>query len=342
MASSIWEEFKNLFKTDDQIESERQKKIDEALKAENSVVDKLKEIEKKYNDSLPKEDEIDIDSVFPKDSGLKEIEYTPRTDEDIVEAAKKSVGYDKQSEVNKLDQRYQNAIDALTENKQTAKDTLKQNYDNLEKLYKQLRENANDDALKRGVARSSIASGKMDALDASHLKSASDAENAYAATLAGINSDISKLERDKDTALGQLDLKYAVELDEKINQLKSERDKTVEKYEKYNNDVRQKMQAFETDRQKKISDYLKKAESAKLEKEKNQREYEAKYGYSGEKLDNYTERYQTAYDFYSSLSPDIAADALKASPNMKYYLGELYYKLLSSLQAKDTSTKKHF
>ena len=46
MASTIWDEFKNLFKTDQQLEEERQKKINEALSEENSVVDKLKELEK--------------------------------------------------------------------------------------------------------------------------------------------------------------------------------------------------------------------------------------------------------------------------------------------------------
>ena len=80
----------------------------------------------------------------------------------------------------------------------------------------------------------------------------------------------------------------------------------------------------------------------KQEKEKEQQEYESKYGYSGEKLENYSERYRIAYDFYSALSPDVAVDALKASPNMKYYLGNLYDKLLSSLQSKNSDQKFYF
>lgn len=83
-----------------------------------------------------------------------------------------------------------------------------------------MRENANDNMLKRGIARSSIATGNMDALDASHLQSASDAESAYSKAVANINDSIAKLERDKDTTLGELDLKYAVELEEKSTSLK--------------------------------------------------------------------------------------------------------------------------
>ncbi len=340
--SSFWDEFKDLFKTDSQLEEERQKEINDALGKESEVVEKLKELEKQYNDSLPKEEEVDIDTLFPKESPYKEIEYTAKSDDDIEAEAKKSVDYDKQSAINNVDEKYRQAIEALDGDKQSAKETLKQSYANLESLYKELREKANDDALKRGIARSSIAGGKLDALKAAHISGASDAEKAYSATIASINSDISKLERDKDNALGELDLKYAVELDERISALKDERDKTVAQYEKYNNDIREKNNKYESERQTKINDYLSSVEKQKKAKAEEQAKYESEYGYSGEKLDNYSQRYKLAYEFYSSLSPDIAVDALKASPNMKYYLGNNYNKLLSALYSREDSDKKYF
>lgn len=340
--SSFWEEFKNLFKTDSQLEEERQEKINDALHKESEVVEKLKELEKQYNDSLPKEEEVDVETLFPKESPYKEIEYTARTDDDIEAEAKKSVDYDKSKAVNNLDEKYRAAIEALDENKSKAKESLQESYANLENLYNELREKANDDALKRGIARSSIAGGKLDALKAAHISGASDAEKVYATTIASINSDISKLERDKDNALGELDLKYAAELDERITALKDERDKTVAQYEKYNNDIREKNNKYESERQTKINDYLEDVEKQKKAKAEEQAKYESEYGYSGAKLDNYSERYKLAYEFYSSLSPDIAVDALKASPNMKYYLGNNYNKLLSALYSREDSDKKYF
>lgn len=340
--SSFWDEFKNLFKTDSQLEEERQEKINDALHKESEVVEKLKELEKQYNDSLPKEEEIDIDALFPKESPYKEIEYSAKSDDDIEAEAKKSVDYDKAKAVNNLDEKYRAAVEALDSDKGKAKETLQESYANLENLYNELREKANDDALKRGIARSSIAGGKLDALKASHIKGASEVEKTYSETIASINSDISKLERDKDNALGELDLKYAVELDEKISALKDERDKTVAQYEKYNNEIRQKNSEYESDRQTKIKDYLASVEKEKKTKAEEQAKYESEYGYSGEKLDNYSERYKLAYEFYSSLSPDIAVDALKASPNMKYYLGNNYNKLLSALYSREDGDKKYF
>ena len=335
MTTSIWDEIKDLFKTDKQLEEERQRKINDALDAENSVVDKLKELEKQYNDSLPKDEEPDLDSLFPKDSGLKEIEYTQRSDDDIIAAAKKENAYETSVKKNQIDDKYAKAVSALEGDKKSAKENLAESYANLEKLYAQLRENSLNDSIKRGMARSSVASDKISALDTAHVGAAGEIERGYGETVAKIESDISALEKEMDTALSELDIKSASDLHD-------ERDKTVKEYEKYNNDVREKNDKYALEREDKIADYLAQKEKEKVEKEKAQQAYEKENGYSGDKLDNYSKRYQIAYDFYSALSPDVAVDALKASPNMKYYLGIYYDKLLSSLKSKESTRKRYF
>lgn len=342
MTTSIWDEIKDLFKTDKQLEEERQRKINDALNAENSVVDKLKEVEKQYNDSLPKEETPDLDALFPKDSGLKEIEYTPRSDEDIVSAAMKENAYDKGVKKSQIEDRYAKAIDALVDDKKSAKQNLTESYANLEKLYSQLRENSLNDSIKRGMARSSVASDKLSALDSAHIGAAGDIERGYTESVAKIDEDISALEKELGGALDQLDVKSASELEDRIQKLKDERDAKVKEYEKYNNEVRVKNDKYALERENKIADYLAQKEKEKAEKDKAQQAYEKENGYSGEKLDNYSKRYQLAYDFYSSLSPDVAVDALKASPNMKYYLGVYYDKLMSSLKTRANTSRRYF
>lgn len=342
MTTSIWDEIKDLFKTDKQLEEERQRKINDALNAENSVVDKLKELEKQYNDSLPKEETPDLDALFPKDSGLKEIEYTPRSDEDIVSAAMKENAYDKGVKKSQIEDRYAKAIDALEGDKKSAKQNLTESYANLEKLYSQLRENSLNDSIKRGMARSSVAGDKLSALDSAHIGAAGDIERGYTESVAKIDGDISALEKELGGALDQLDVKSASELEGRIQKLKDERDAKVKEYEKYNNEVRVKNDKYALERENKIADYLAQKEKEKAEKDKAQQAYEKENGYSGEKLDNYSKRYQLAYDFYSSLSPDVAVDALKASPNMKYYLGVYYDKLMSSLKTRANTSRRYF
>ena len=340
--SSLWDEIKDLFKTDKQLEEERQGKINDALAKEADVAKKLADLEKKYNDSLPKDEPIDFDKLFPTESGLKEIEYTPESDESIRKRAQSAVDSEKNQSKTKINDRYLDALDALKDDKKSARESLSDSYSNLEKLYSELREKANNDSIRRGMARSSVATNRIDALDKQHLSSATEAEKSYIGAVAQIDSEISKLQRDRDDALDQLDLKSAQDLEESIAKLKSERDDKVKEYEEYNNEIRKKNASFQSDRQKKIDDYVADLEKKKQEKEKEQQEYESKYGYSGEKLENYSERYRIAYDFYSALSPDVAVDALKASPNMKYYLGNLYDKLLSSLQSKKNDQKFYF
>lgn len=334
MASEWWEEFKNLFKTDNQIEQERQQKINEVLNAEKEVADKLADLEKQYNDTLTKVEMPDVDSIFPQTEKRKEIEYNPQSDEDIVAIAEREIGANKTASKNNIESQYEKAVASLNDNKESAKNNLDDSYENLSKLYAELKEKANNDSLRRGMARSSVATNRIDALDKEHMSSAGEAEKAYLNTIAKIDSSLADLAKERENALGELDLTSASELDKKISDLKNERDAKIKEYEEYNATVRKENEKADKARQENIDNYIAKWKEEQKTAEEERIAYENKYGYSGEKQRNYSERYNLAYDFYSSLSPDIAVDALKASPNMKYYLGNYYSKLLTALKSK--------
>lgn len=334
MASEWWEEFKNLFKTDNQIEQERQQKINDVLNAEKEVANKLADLEKQYNDTLEKVEKPDVDSLFPKVEKRAELEYNPYSDEDIVAIAEREIGANKTASKNNIESQYEKAVESLNDNKQNAKNKLNDSYENLSKLYAELKEKANNDSLRRGMARSSVATNRIDALDKEHLDSAGEVEKSYLARIANIDDSLADLAKERERALGELDLNSASELDKKIADLKNERDEKIREYETYNSGVRAENEKAERTRQENIDKYIAEWEEKQKTAKEEQIAYENKYGYSGEKQRNYSERYNLAYDFYSSLSPDIAVDALKASPNMKYYLGNYYSKLLTALRSK--------
>ena len=52
---SFWDDFKDLFKTKDQLEEEKNKKLQDALKKEESVTNQLKQLEDLYNSTLEEE-----------------------------------------------------------------------------------------------------------------------------------------------------------------------------------------------------------------------------------------------------------------------------------------------
>ncbi len=340
--SSVWDEIKDMFKTKKQLAEEKQQKISDALSREEGLVKVLEDLQKQYEQSLPKDEEVDIDALFPKDSGLKEIEYAARSDSDIDAAARAENAYKKTQKKNEIESKFASSMGALESGKQQAKQNLEEGYKQLGELYDELRKNAENDSLKRGMARSSVITSQLNSLDRAQIESAGNVEAAYQSTVGAIDQKINALQNDRELALNELDLRSAAELGSRIDELKKERDDTVLQYEKYNNSVREKNIKYEQQRQDDIAQFLAKREKEKQDALAKQQENENKYGYSGDKLKNYTQRYNAAYQFYSSLSPDIAADALAASPNMKYYLGQYYDTLMSALKSSQVKQTKYF
>ncbi|MDE6302645.1 MAG: hypothetical protein K2M36_03545, partial [Clostridia bacterium] len=242
-----------------------------------------------------------------------------------------------------LNSKYEAQKSALEKSRAKADENLKSGYEQLGELYDQLRKRTENDALKRGLARSSIVSSQLGDLNAARMKGAGELQASYNSTVSDIDGSIEKLEAEKDIALENLDIKYAVELENRIKELTEKRDKTAAEYEKYNADVRKKNKEYAIKRQEDMTAYATQLEKDKLAAQEAQEKYEKKYGLSGAKQENYAKRYDIAFEFYSSLSPDIAADALQASPNMQYYLGTYYYNtLLKALQSNSGGTKRYF
>ena len=340
MAKSIWDEFTDLFKTDSQKQAEKQNQINDALEREKSILDQLSALEKEYNDSLPKEEEIDLEKLFPSDLGLKEVGYNAESDEDIAARAERESALNKQYAQNSLESKYEAQKSNVESNRQKAEENLKSGYEKLRELYDDLRKRTENDVLKRGLARSSIATSQLSDLDTARMAGVSELQASYNSSMTDIDNKIAGLENDKLAALEELDIKSALQLEERIAELKKERDKTIKEYETYNNQVRKQNADYQVKRQNDIDEYLAKRESDKAAALQQQEANEKKYGYSGAKQENYAKRYDIAFDFYSSLAPEIAADALAASPNMKYYLGIYYDKLLNAL--KGTSGSKTY
>lgn len=337
--SDFWEELRDAFKTKKQRDEEKSEKLKNALEAEKSVDEKIDALEKKYQDYLDSQkEEVNLEELFPTSLGLEKIEYTPESDESITDRATAQNTADKTKDVNSVESKYSDKTVTLESKIEDSEKAYAEKDSDLEELYASLRKSGIQSGVKRGVARGSIVSGIIDNLNRDESVSREEAYNNYLDGVQSLNDEIGKLNEEKQIALDELDLKYASDLDSQIAKLKEERDATVAKYVKYNNSVDEKEQKYAVQRQKDVENYLEEQEKKRLAQEEEQRAYEKKYGYSGEKLQNYNERYRLAYDFYMSLDADIAADALEASPNMRYYLGNYYDKLKSALEERHSAT----
>ena len=167
------------------------------------------------------------------------------------------------------------------------------------------------------------------------------AKNDYQNQIDALDDKLASLETQLNGALEQLDMEAAIDLSKEIDELKKERDKEVEKWDKYNADIRSRQAEFAYEREQDINKYLAEREKQKQEQELALQKQEEKYGYQGEKQENYAKRYEIAHEFYMSLDPSIALAAFNASPNMRYYLGLYYDKLKNELRSLGVSDKKY-
>ncbi len=332
--ATFWDEVKDIFKTKKQKDEEKSAALKNALESEKGITEQLENLDKEYKAN--KYDYADeIAELFPENLGLEKIDYSVESDDEIQSRAKSESDAKRARKSGDIEEKYSDQLDEYIAKKQSAESSAKEKEKDLENLYAELKEKQKNESIKKGVNRGSILSSLISQISANENADVEKVQKAYVDTVDAIDMQIKSLDDARENALEELDLTLASELKDKIAKLKSERDKAVASYVKYNNSVEEKEREYATKRAENIEDFLAK-------KETEEKEREEKYGYSGDKLENYSKRYNIAYDFYMSLSPEIAASALNASPNMRYYLGQYYDKLMGELSKRGNSVKKYY
>lgn len=191
--------------------------------------------------------------------GLEKVDYTPETDEQLAQRAQTGVDYEKSEERKGLEDAFRTSSSELNERADEAERTLREDYEQLGELYAELRKQTENDALRRGLGRSSIKTGALSDLDTDRANAENASKAAYDAEMAEVGAQLDALRKEQDAALEQLDLKYAAELEERIAELKEERDATAKKYAEYNNKVAEKEQEYAVQREEDIADFWRNA-----------------------------------------------------------------------------------
>lgn len=192
----------------------------------------------KINDDYEKTDVRSYNgTVIPK---LNEKTYDAPTDEEIIKTATE------EEKANTA--RKKQAAEAVAEEKKAALDLQKAGYENYAKesgkrisdSYETAKNNASDEAIKRGIARSSIISEQLKDFDEAKIK---DVENAYATArekIAEADEKIGNLTEELSKAVASYDMEEAVKINERINSLKEERTKKQNEVTEYNNALKEK------------------------------------------------------------------------------------------------------
>lgn len=250
------------------------------------------------------------------------IEYAAPSDSALAEQAESGLsGYRTENE-KALKEKAENEKAALGSAREEYVSGLESGKTELESSFNAAKQNVDNDVLKRGLARSTIAVNAKTDVEKQYLQSAAALAKEYGAKIDDIDAQLSGLSSKYETALNDFNLSYAAKLADKITELKSERAKKQEEVLKYNNDVKQKQAELDIARKKAESDLYsekidqndKLSDLDNLSAEQRAKVYEAVY----DKMDT----------FLSGMS---GSDAKREFLNHSFYRENLsdyyYYKL---------------
>lgn len=251
----------------------------------------------------------------------EKMEYDALTDEEIENIAKSEADKYYNSKYNEINENLESNKKQLESNKNEYISSAEQNINQIAEIYNASKKNIENDALKRGLGRSSIVGERLENLETEKSGQESEIYKALNQNLADINIQISELETQKASALNELDVEKAVVLNDKLNELINERTKKQEEVTNYNNDIQEKINSYNAARNKTLNQYLSEYSDITTGKVSDD-------DYNRIKSEEYLSRYNAAYDFYRFYPTDMARQMIKDNSMLKNYLGESYYETL--------------
>ena len=222
--------------------SEDTDKITEKTKNYSDLLSNFKRVDEKYNFS----DNQDLD--------LQQKTFQGKTDDEIKKQAQDSLQDYKQTGINDIEKSYDDKKSNLEKEIQLAKNSGEEKKKETSSLYSSLKEDAKQDALKRGLARSSIVINMLDAFDKNMLNEYKKINDDITSKIQNLSSQKSLLDEQKQNALNSFDISYALKLSNKIDEVNEKLKQEEQKILEYNNEIAEKEAAFTSDEIKRNSE----------------------------------------------------------------------------------------
>ena len=170
--------------------------------------------------------------------GLELIEYTPLTEEEI--KAKASEGMDEKYgvELEAIANETAKKLSSIEKSNEELNANALSQKDKIDALYQDAQEKVENSAIKRGISRSSIVQEQIKDLSVEKIKDTLSIDQNLAEELKNNSDKISALESDYLIEVNKLNVKKALEISEKIEELTEKQNKKIEEVLKYNNTIK--------------------------------------------------------------------------------------------------------
>lgn len=288
-------------------------KIKDSTNKAKSILEQFAEVDDKYTFG----DKMDIGL------DLKRNDYVAPSQAEVEEKAKNSLESYKKQIINSINDNFQKKSEKIDEDIKSTKINSKIAKDEIKNTYAKVKENASNDAIKRGLARSSIVVNTLSNYDNKMLNDLEVLASKTSEELASLDTQKNTLELQKENALNDFNIEYAVKLQSEIDSINSDIAKAQESALKYNNEIAEL--------------------EAKWAKEQNQENYDrqsdlleliSKYGSYAITIAKENEKYSLARQHFANMDKQTALNELK---NNSAYLNNLgtanFKKLLEELSA---------
>ena len=253
-------------------------------------------------------------------SEYERLTYTPPTDEEISRQAETLLSQYLKSGLDAIESENKSKRESYNKTKDGLALALSSGVSEIDKTYASAIERAGNDALRRGLARSSVALNTVGALESERAKEKSDLSEKYRASIDDIDAKLNALESERVKAINDFNVGYTVKISEQIEKLKSERDKKQAEVIKYNNELAKTENKDEIDRAKAESDLYSEALSQKeTENKLNNKPSNAQIEYENQQI------YALLRDKLLQLDSISARNEVINNPLFRNYLTTEYY-----------------
>ena len=214
-------------KTDD---NNKQSVFDAKPKTWQEAEKYLETIEGSYKEILPEE-------VDEKGLSLERKEADSTTAEEIEAEAKEKIDAQKQQDEDSINQKADEKAEDIESQKKTVADKYSSASDTINTAYDAARVKAENDALKRGLARSSIICGELLKIESDRAEKLIAKQDELEKALESLEVELAELEKNRTNSIEQLNVAYAVKLQDEIDKKMKELQKRQDEVLEYNNKV---------------------------------------------------------------------------------------------------------
>lgn len=250
---------------------------------------------------------------------LKTLTYSAPTDADLLKTAENGLVDYKRNGIESIKSNSEENAKALDLKKTNYMVDMAGEIDALDADYKAASNNIDNDVLKRGLARSSVAVNQKSELENSYMNQAASVRESYRAKITEIDKEISEIDQKLKAALNDFNLSYAIKLNDSLNSLKAEREKKQNEVIKYNNEIAKAQAELDANRLKAEGDIYGKA----LDNKKKATDVGSLTDKQRDEL--YNSVYDKMDEFLGSLSAEEAKIEIRNHSMYRSHLNDFYY-----------------